>query len=179
MLSWARCLKCIDAICIAILVSARYGASPASSSATCRTLVDMSPRRRSLPSILSMHPRSPSTTQSAFACATNSHLLSASRDEISPYLIENVPPKPQQVSDSVISLSVSPGILASSLRGCCFDAHFAQTGTRVVVGDGADEFAGHRLQLEDVDQKSGELPRLGAQRACASKHHRSSRKRSA
>src|SRR4029453_13970638 len=35
---------------------------PASTSAKCSTLVFMSPRRRIRPSMLSMHPRSPSTT---------------------------------------------------------------------------------------------------------------------
>ena len=46
------------------------------------------------------------------------HLLSARRAEISPNLIENVPPKPQQVSHSAISLSARPGTFASSARGC-------------------------------------------------------------
>ena len=47
------------------------------------------------------------------------HLLSASRVAISPNLIEKVPPKPQQVSHSLISASLTPGIRASSARGCC------------------------------------------------------------
>ncbi len=34
------------------------------------------------------------------------------------YLTENVPPKPQQVVDSTISFSFTPGIFASSARGC-------------------------------------------------------------
>ena len=45
------------------------------------------------------------------------HLLSASRVEISPNLSAKVPPKPQQVSLSAISLSSSPGTRASSSRG--------------------------------------------------------------
>ena len=46
------------------------------------------------------------------------HLLSAMRVDSSPYLTENVPPKPQQVVDSTISLILTPGIFASSARGC-------------------------------------------------------------
>src|SRR5258706_9934904 len=75
----------------------RYLASPASTSATCNTFVLMSPRRRSRPSMFSMHPKSPKTTASAPESAMFWHLLSASRAEISPNLIENVPPKPQHV----------------------------------------------------------------------------------
>ena len=68
--------------------------------------------------MLSMQPRSPSTTASAPLAAMCWHLLSARRDEISPNLIENVPPKPQQVSHSAISASFKPGTFASSARGC-------------------------------------------------------------
>src|SRR6185369_10438829 len=47
-------------------LSAAYsGGVPARTSATCSTRVFASPRRRSLPSMLSMQPRSPSTTASA------------------------------------------------------------------------------------------------------------------
>ena len=48
-----------------------------------------------------------------------SHFVSAIAAEISPNLIEKVPPKPQQTSLSFISLSATPGIFASRLRGCC------------------------------------------------------------
>lgn len=70
--------------------------------------------------MFSMQPRSPSTTASAPAFSMCWHLLSASRVEISPNLIENVPPKPQQVSGSAISFSTAPSTLASSARGCAF-----------------------------------------------------------
>src|SRR5215470_8020691 len=91
--------------------------SPASTSATCSTRVLASPFRRSRPSMLRMHPRSPSTTASAPLAAMFRHLLSASRADISPNLIEKVPPKLQQVSHSAISASCSPGTSASSSRG--------------------------------------------------------------
>src|SRR5262249_17858475 len=82
--------------------------SPANTSATCSTFVFASPRRRSRPSMFSMQPRSPRTTASAPEPSMWTHLLSASLEEISPNLIENVPPNPQHISDSGISLSTSP-----------------------------------------------------------------------
>ena len=47
-----------------------------------------------------------------------STLLVTMRVEISGYLTQNVPPKPQQTSLSSISTSSSPSTLASSSRGC-------------------------------------------------------------
>src|SRR5258706_1258694 len=91
---------------------------PESTSATCRTWVLVSPRRRKRPSMLSMQPRSPSTIASAPVASALSHLLSASRVEIAPNLTAKVPPKPQHVSASFISLSLSPATFASSARGC-------------------------------------------------------------
>ena len=44
-------------------------------------------------------------------------LSDAMRTEISGYLTQNVPPKPQQISGSFISTTVAP-MLASSARGC-------------------------------------------------------------
>src|SRR5439155_175313 len=92
---------------------------PARTSATCNTRVLLSPRRRKRPSILRIQPKSPSTTASAPLLAICWHLLSARRVEISPYLSAKVPPKPQHVSHSVISLIFKPGTFASSVRGCC------------------------------------------------------------
>src|SRR5258708_6838860 len=48
--------------------------------------------------MLSMQPRSPSTTARAPLAWMWAHLFSAIAEEISPYLIENVPPKPQQLT---------------------------------------------------------------------------------
>src|SRR6185312_16392640 len=92
-------------------------ASPARTSAMCSTFV-ASPRRRSRPSMFSMQPRSPSTTASAPLVTTCWHLLSARRAEISPNLTANVPPKPQHISLSAISVNRTPSIVASSARGC-------------------------------------------------------------
>ena len=72
-------------------------------SATCSTRVCRVPAGAAGLRCSSMQPRSPSTTASAPVSAMCRHLLSASRDEISPNLIENVPPKPQHVSHSAIS----------------------------------------------------------------------------
>lgn len=48
------------------------------------------------------------------------HFSSAMAVEMSPYLIENVPPKPQHASQAGISVSLTPGSLASRSRGCVF-----------------------------------------------------------
>ena len=95
-----------------------FCSSPASTSAMCNTRVVWSPLRRKRPSIFSKQPRSPPTIVSAWLAAICRHLLSAMRVDSSPYLTEKVPPKPQQVVDSTISLIFTAGIFASNARGC-------------------------------------------------------------
>src|SRR5215469_872585 len=92
-------------------------ATPASTSATCRTLV-RSPARSSLPAMLSRQPMSPASKVSAPAARMLPVFSSTILSEMSPYLIAKVPPKPQQTSQSRISFSVNPATLASSWRGC-------------------------------------------------------------
>src|SRR6185437_5119723 len=92
-------------------------ATPASTSAMCRTLV-RSPARSSLPAMLSRQPMSPASSVSAPEARMLPVFSSTILSEMSPYLIAKVPPKPQQTSQSRISLSVRPATLASSLRGC-------------------------------------------------------------
>ena len=62
-------------------------------------------------------PRSPAmrcVAPDAFTCCVFSETIAP---EISPYLVANKPPKPQQTSLSFISMSSSPSTLASSWRG--------------------------------------------------------------
>src|SRR5487761_99235 len=91
--------------------------TPASTSATWRTLV-LSPSRSSLPAMLSRQPMSPAMTVSAPAARMLSAFSPTILSEMSPYLIANVPPKPQHTSGSRISVTVRPATLASSWRGC-------------------------------------------------------------
>ncbi|KGD25734.1 hypothetical protein DO72_5727 [Burkholderia pseudomallei] len=93
--------------------------SPASTCATCSTRVSRSPVRRSRPSMFSMQPRSPSTTAPAPVARTFAHFSSTIAVEMSPYFTANVPPKPQQCSQSFISATATPRC-ASSARGCAF-----------------------------------------------------------
>ena len=67
--------------------------------------------------MFSRHPRSPPSSTSAPVATTFPHFSSTRRVEISGYLTQKVPPKPQQVPASRISVSLSPSTDASSVRG--------------------------------------------------------------
>ncbi len=54
--------------------------------------------------------------------------------EMSGYLTQNVPPKPQQTSAPFISASSSPATVPSSLRGCCWIFELAQARAGIVIG---------------------------------------------
>ena len=64
--------------------------------------------------------------------------------EMSGYLTQNVPPKPQQTSASCISTSLSPSTEASSRARLRLDAELAQPRAGIVIGDGVLEPAPRR-----------------------------------
>ena len=73
----------------------------------------------SLPAMLSRQPRSPASTASAPVAAMSAALSVTILSEISGYLTQNVPPKPQHTSAPGNSVKLSPSTDASSARGCC------------------------------------------------------------
>src|SRR5690606_3871921 len=89
---------------------------PASTSATWRTSV-AAPCRFSLPAMFIRQPRSPASSMSALEVAMLAVFFSTISLEISEYLTQNVPPKPQHTSASGISFSASPSTEASNARG--------------------------------------------------------------
>src|SRR5581483_4877978 len=91
--------------------------SPARTSATCRTAI-LRPWRDSLPAMFIRQPRSPASSMPAPVAAIRSALRSTMALEMSGYLTEKVPPKPQQTSASPISTSSSPLTVRRSCRGC-------------------------------------------------------------
>src|SRR6266478_4619898 len=89
---------------------------PASTSATWRTSTRR-PRRWTLPAMFSRQPRSPASTASAPVPAMSASLSLTILSEMSGYLMQKVPPKPQQTSAPGSSLRLSPSTDASSWRG--------------------------------------------------------------
>src|SRR6266446_857853 len=89
---------------------------PASTSATWRTSTRR-PRRWSLPAMFSRQPRSPASTASAPVPAMSASLSLTILSEMSGYLMQKVPPKPQHTSAPGSSLRLSPPTDASSRRG--------------------------------------------------------------
>ncbi|MNW06474.1 hypothetical protein D3C71_2028920 [compost metagenome] len=61
---------------------------------------------------------SPASSVSALVPAMSAVLASTMRLEMSGYLTQKVPPKPQQTSAPGSSFSVSPSTVASRRRGC-------------------------------------------------------------
>ena len=95
------------------------------------------------------------------------------RDEMSPNLIENVPPKPQQVSQSAISVSCDAGDRRQQLARLLLDAHLAQARAGVVIGDACRQNCpGTRSIFSTLHEKIGELVSLGAERLTARQHRR-------
>src|SRR6185437_7430920 len=92
-------------------------ALPASTSATWRTRTRL-PSRVSLPAMLRRQPMSPASSVSAPLATISAALSAAMRSEISGYLMQKVPPKPQHTSAPGSSCSRRPSTLASSRRGC-------------------------------------------------------------
>src|SRR5262245_28877949 len=90
--------------------------SPASTSAMWRTSM-RDPSRDSLPAMFIRHPRSPASSTSAPLAVTLAIFFFTMSLEISGYLTQKVPPKPQHTSASFISATVSPLTSASSRRG--------------------------------------------------------------
>src|SRR3546814_7326953 len=78
------------------------------------------PRRCSLPAMFIRQPRSPASRVSAPLARMKSALAVTILLEISGYFTQKVPPKPQQTSASVISVSSTPGMDCSRRRGCAF-----------------------------------------------------------
>src|SRR3546814_19744249 len=78
-------------------------------------------------------PRSPASNVPAPVAATAAHLSVTMRSEMSGYLTQKVPPKPQQTSAPASSRSSSPRHEASSRRGCCLDRKGVVAGTSVSV----------------------------------------------
>ena len=68
--------------------------------------------------MFSKQPRSPASSVSAPDATMSAVLSDTIRVEISGYLTQNVPPKPQHTSGSAISTSSSPATLRSKSRGC-------------------------------------------------------------
>ena len=64
-------------------------------------------------------PRSPASTRSAPVASISAVLSLTILVEISGYLTQNVPPKPQQTSASGSSTSSSPRTVRNRSRGCC------------------------------------------------------------
>ena len=62
-------------------------------------------------------PRSPASSVPAPVFSMSSAFSETSRSEISGYLMQKVPPKPQQISAPGSSLSSRPSTLLSSRRG--------------------------------------------------------------
>src|SRR5712672_415051 len=89
---------------------------PASTSATWRTSIAL-PSRCSLPAMFIRQPRSPAISMPAPLAATLAAFLATIAFEMSGYLTQKVPPKPQHTSGSRISVSVSPRTVPSSRRG--------------------------------------------------------------
>src|SRR5262249_26769538 len=89
---------------------------PAKTSPTWRTSTAL-PSRCSLPAMFIRQPRSPASRSCASVAATFAAFFSTIALEMSGYLTQNVPPKPQHTSASRISLSVRPRTLPSSARG--------------------------------------------------------------
>ena len=96
--------------------------------------------------------------------ATCWHLLSASRAEISPNLIEKVPPKPQQVSALGHLLELEARHLGEQRARLRLDAHLAQSGAGVVVGDRPVEAPGNLVELQHVHEEVGQLEGLRSER---------------
>src|SRR5262249_34908623 len=92
-------------------------AMPASTSATWRAFTAL-PSRLSLPAMLSRQPRSPASSVPAPVAAMSAVLSETILLEISGYLTQKVPPKPQQSSAPGSSTSFSPSTAASNRRGC-------------------------------------------------------------
>ena len=70
--------------------------------------------------MFSRQPRSPASSVPAPVAAMSLHLSDTMRVEMSGYFTQKVPPKPQQISGSAISVRLSPSTEASSARGCAF-----------------------------------------------------------
>ena len=92
---------------------------PASTSATWRTSTGL-PSRESRPAMFIRQPRSPASSAPAPVPVTAAVLSRTMAVEMSGYLTQNVPPKPQHTSASGSSASVSPSTFASRARGWCF-----------------------------------------------------------
>ena len=87
------------------------------------------PRRVSLPAMFNRHPRSPASTASAPVAAMSAALSPTILSEISGYLTQNVPPKPQHSSAPGNSRSSSPPTVDSSRRGCALTPSSRKPGT--------------------------------------------------
>ncbi len=75
------------------------------------------------------------------------------RAEISPNLIENVPPKPQHDFAFGHLGQHQPRNLGQQRARLALDAHFAQSGAGIVIGHRSGETAGHMLELQFVDEE--------------------------
>ena len=101
-------------------------------------------------------PRSPRSSSSTMAL------------EMSGYLTQNVPPKPQQTSASGSSSSFSPATESSSRRGCALDAELAQARAGVVVGDACRRSAASTAVMpQHVDEEADQLEGLARRSASA------------
>ena len=106
---------------------------PASTSATWRTSTGL-PRRDSLPAILRRQPRSPASTVSAPVAAMSAALSATILSEISGYLTQNVPPKPQHTSGARQLAEAQPRDRGKQQPRLRLDAELAQPGTGIVIG---------------------------------------------
>src|SRR5262245_27849140 len=91
-------------------------AIPASTSATWRTAIGR-PSRWSLPAMLSRQPRSPASRVPAPVAAMSAVFSLTILSEMAGYLMQKVPPKPQQISAPGNSASRRPSTVASNVRG--------------------------------------------------------------
>ena len=119
----------------------------------------VSPRRRRRPSMLSMQPRSPSTTASAPRLLDVLALVVGEpRGDLAELDRERAAEAAARLRLGHFAAAARPGILASSARGWRLDAHLAQAGAAVVIGDRARERARERARASSTfDEEVGEL----------------------
>ena len=111
-------------------------------------------------------PRSPaSTSVGAGRLDRRAALSSTILVEISGYLTQNVPPKPQQTSASGSSASSRPRNAREQPARLALDAELAQARAGIVIGGARRQLGRDRLDAADVDQEGGQLE--GARRELA------------
>ena len=84
--------------------------------------------------------------------------------EMSGYLTENVPPKPQQTSLSASSTRSSPSTLEAAAGARPARSSLPQARAGIVIGDAGRDSSRRLAPPEHIDEKSGELEALAGER---------------